>query len=140
MRNRQLADRDMMNKVKDRIYLLLTALFVSGLLVLYFVFIDHLFQQKWSTFILSSISYLLILTYGTFTTAQFKKQKKSKVLFIIGIYYSLTTGCAFLTFYLDILPMPLKGMTYVLPMTSLFFFLLMLLHYLEKNTKFFKKK
>jgi peptidoglycan/LPS O-acetylase OafA/YrhL len=126
-------------KIDDTLALILTALAVSGIIILFMVFVRPRFSEEWAKFIYTSVGYLVMLIYMVYTFEPFKRLPKWKLLLFQVIFYVLTVGIAFLVFNSGLLPLPKGGFTYVAPGVALTVLSLIVLEYLRKRLRFFKK-
>ena len=130
----------MINKLTDRCLLILAALICSGLIVLTIIFVEPRFSKEWSKFIYASIMYLVVLIATGVKAEQLKRLSKAKILFFQIVFYMLTVCIAFSMFKSGLLPLPKRGLTYVMPVTVLSVVSLIVLDYLRKRLKFFEDK
>ena len=128
----------MTNKLTDRLFLVLSAVTCSGLIVLSIVFVRPRLSQEWSKFVFACIGYLAVLIATGFTARQLKRLSKGKIILFQVIFYFITVGIAYLTFKSGLFPLPKGSFIYVLPITALSALSVVALDYLRKRLKFFE--
>lgn len=106
----------------DRLYLLIAAILVGlGLMGLIFFLEDYLaLSKKWEFFVLGSLMYALITTYGAYKYNLFRKSHVRSSRFVkVAVITGSTIVVTFVLFYFNVLPLPDSLWPYTLGATVL---------------------